>query len=277
LSAAPATPGVAWLAINLDRSPERLAELAGRLDALAIDWMRVPAIDGRRLALPLPGIDAGYYRAHHGRELLPDEVGCFLSHLRAMTAFLALPARYAVVLEDDARVTPQAVRLVRTLTAEGAPDDWDLVKLEAHHGAVGLPIRWLAEGARLCALPLRSAGSAAYLVNRVGAAALLDRLLPMRFPYDHAFDRAWDLRIRVRAVLPLPIEAPRATSTISRAGTAARKQAPWQIRAQTKSMRLLAGLAAWASPARPFPARSASAPGAERLFDQVEQAIAGRA
>lgn len=276
MSAGPTTSGVAWLAINLDRSPERLAAMARRLDGLAIDWMRVPAIDGRRLALPLPGIDAELYRAHHGRELLPDEVGCFLSHLRAMTTFLALPSRYAMVLEDDALVTPEAVGLVRTLTAERAPDDWDLVKFEAHHGAVGLPIRRLADGARLCALPLRSAGSAAYLVNRVAAAALLERLLPMRFPYDQAFDRAWDLRIRVRAVLPLPIEAPRATSTISRAGTAARKQAPWRIRAQTKSMRLVAGLAAWASPARPSSARSAAAPGAERLFDRVERAIAER-
>ncbi len=277
MSAAPTTSGVAWLAINLDRSPERLAEMAGRLDGLAIDWMRVPAIDGRRIALPLPGVDAAFYRAHHGRELLPDEAGCFLSHLRAMKAFLASPLRYAMVLEDDARVTPEAVRLVGMLTAEGAPDDWDLVKFEAHHGAVGLPVRRLADGARLCALPLRSAGSAAYLVNRIAAAALLDRLLPMRFPYDHAFDRAWDLRIRVRAVLPLPIEAPRATSTISRPGTAARKQAPWQIRAKTKSMRLVAALVAWASPARPFPARSASALDAERLFDRAERAIAERA
>jgi glycosyl transferase family 25 len=50
-------------------------------------------------------------------------------------------------------------------------------------------------------------GSSAYLMNRRAAAAWLrDRggLLPMRLPYDHAFDRAWLFGLKQRLVVPTP-------------------------------------------------------------------------
>lgn len=244
---------VRWLVLNLDRSPDRLAAIARSLAALGIGFERIRAVDGRGLAPPVHGLDADLWRATHGREPQPGEVGCYLSHLSALSRFLATDAAHAMVLEDDAVVTAAARDLVAQLTGPGAPDDWDLVRFEAHHGRLGLPIRRLTPSARLCALPFRSAGSAAYLLNRAAAAALLRDLMPMRRPYDLAFDRAWELGIRVRAVLPLPIAAPTTASTIDRSAGAGRRHAPLASKLATKAMRLVGGLHAWCAPNRAFP------------------------
>lgn len=269
--------GVGWFVLNLDRSPDRLAAIARDLETLGISPIRVPAVDGRALSLPLPGIDPGLYLGTHGRELLLGEVGCYLSHLRALRLFLASGFAHAMVLEDDAAVTPRAPALVEALTAAGAPDDWDLVKFEAHHGALGLPLRRLSPGGRLCALPHRSAGSAAYLVNRAAATALLGRLLPIRMPYDIAFDRGWDLGLRVRGILPYPVAARPSAPTIVRDGRpAARKRSPLRWRAATRAMRLLSALHSRAAPARAFPWRTAGPPGSEHLFEAVERVLAER-
>ena len=266
-----------WFVLNLDRSPERLAAVARALDALGIRPIRVPAVDGRALSLPLPGIDPALYLGTHGRELLMGEVGCYLSHLRALRLFLASGFAQAMVLEDDADVTPRASALVDVLTAPGSPDDWDIVKFEAHHGALGLPLRGLPPGGRLCALPHRSAGSAAYLVNRAAAAALLDRLLPMRMPYDIAFDRGWDLGLRVRGILPYPVATRPSAPTIVRDDRPAkRKRSPLRWRAGTRALRLLSALHSRAAPTRPFPWRAPASPGTGLLFEAVERTLAER-
>lgn len=249
--------GPLWLVINLDRSPDRLAAVGAGLGALGVAFTRVPAVDGRALPAALPGVDPAVYRRSHGRDVLPGEVGCTLSHLRALRAFLATPHRHAVVLEDDAVVTRGAVDLVGALLAPGAPDDWDLVKLEAHHTGRGLAVRRIEAGAggeagggagpMLCAMPYRSAGSAAYIVGRRAAAALLAGLLPMRFPYDVAIERGWDFGLRVRTVLPTPVTTAPVAPTLARdAGRGARRRAPALARMRAKAMFAATALGAWA-------------------------------
>lgn len=259
-----------WLVINLDRSPDRLAAIGAALGTFGIVFARVPAVDGRALRLPMPGIDPDLYRASHGREVLPGEVGCALSHLRALRTFLATPHRHAVILEDDAVVTREAVDVVAALVDPKAPEDWDLVKLEAHHSRFGFTARRIAPGVRLCALPYRSAGSAAYLVNRAAAEALLARLLPMRFPYDIAFERGWDLGIRVRTVLPLPVGTAPVPPTLAReAGVGTPRRAPALPRAAAKAMFAATAVCAWAGAGRGRRARARPA-----TSDLVERALA---
>ncbi|WP_237479705.1 glycosyltransferase family 25 protein [Lichenibacterium dinghuense] len=263
--------GPFWLVINLDRSPDRLAAVGADLGTLGIPFARVPAVDGRALPPSLPGVDPELYRRSHGRDVLPGEVGCALSHLRALRAFLATPHRHAVVLEDDAVVTRAAADLVSALVDPAAPDDWDLVKLEAHHSRLGLTARRIAPGVRLCALPYRSAGSAAYLVNRAAAEALLAGILPMRFPYDVAFERGWDFGIRVRTVLPLPVTTAPVPPVLARDdGACARRRAPALPRAAAKAMFAASALCAWAGAGRR--SRTAVCPAG---FDLADRALAG--
>lgn len=268
-----------WFFINLDRSPDRRAEMVADMRALGVEATRVAAIDGAALQLPLPGIDPDRYRTVHGRVLRSSEVGCYLSHIRVMQAFLAQPHEYAVILEDDVILNRDTADLVEELTASGAPDDWDMVKFEAHHKGMALPLRRLGGAYRLCALPTRSQGSAAYLVNRKTAAAFIERLLPMLVPYDHAFDRGWAMGLRMRAIVPWPIGTrPGVISTIT--DSPARKVRLYEKlptlmwRTKTETMRFLSALYAWAAPTRRFPWAPRPRPGSDSLVDQLAPVLA---
>lgn len=253
-------PDILWLLINLDRSPERLATMRRHLDGLGIAFSRVAGVNGRTLEFPLPGIDPALYRRSHGRELRPGEAGCYLGHLKAMKAFLANPARFAVILEDDVALKAETGSLIAALTAPGAPDDWDLVKLEARHKSLPLPIRTIAGEYRLATMLFRTTGGAAYLLNRRAAQACLAGLLPMRAPFDHAFDRDWALGIRGRAIVPFPATSQDGTNyavsnietgdvkTQKLTGLAKLPALGW--RARTEAMRVVSALWGWCAPGR---------------------------
>lgn len=274
----------AWLVINLDRSPERMSQMADMLRELGLDWTRVPGVDGSLLPAFVPGIDPDLYWRTHGRELRNGEIGCYLSHLRAMAMFLETSCTQAVVLEDDAVITPEAVDIVSRLTAEGAPDDWDMVKLEGHRQNIRIPLRRISERYAFSVLPTRPTGSAAYLVNRTAADTYRRELLPMSVPYDHAFDRGWAMGLRVRAVSPFPIRTGELFSTtIGGPSEPIRKiplrnKAPTLLwRASTECMRAASAIGALMFPSRPFPSRRSALTPNRDLADAAEAAVASRA
>ena len=151
----------------------------------------------------------------------------------------------------------------------------NLVKLEAHHSTVSLPIRRLFGPYCLCVVPTRPTGSAAYVINRSAAGAFLERLLPMVVPYDHAFDRGWALGLRVRAITPWPVKTD-GPSTIS---GEFRKLKAWQKgyslawRARTETMRFAGALHAWVLPGRRFQWLPRAPAGGKALFDQADREI----
>jgi glycosyl transferase, family 25 len=100
----------AWV-INLDRSPQRLAGISQQLQTLGLPWQRVPAVDARALTPEEAAqLDEAAFRARHGMPPLAGELGCYLSHVKVMRAFLATDDAFAVVLEDDVRLHPSACR-----------------------------------------------------------------------------------------------------------------------------------------------------------------------
>ena len=203
LHAASGTEGVLTLVINLDRSPDRLGRIGQRMQALGIDWERLPAVDGA--ALDEEGrraLDERGYRRLHGATPKLGELGCYLSHLRAMRTFLASEARFALILEDDVQPSQHLPDVVARLTR--VADQWDMVKLSKVHRGTPVTVLALGHGATLDVMLTRCTGSSAYIVNRRAAQAYLDKLLPMTLPYDHVFDRGWQLGLKVRLVSPPP-------------------------------------------------------------------------
>lgn len=89
--------------LNLDRHPERLAEIGRQLDAQDIDWQRFSAIDSLSAQTevldqftddkgPIPRMGAGA-RA------------CTVGHFLMWKEFLTTGVRVAFILEDDARIS----------------------------------------------------------------------------------------------------------------------------------------------------------------------------
>jgi len=196
---------VTWV-INLDRAPERLARIRSQLDALALPWQRLAAVDARALT-PEQGaaLDEPGYRRKHGMSPVGGELGCYLSHVEVMRRFVAMDARqarFALVLEDDVLLKPTLLAVLAGLIAKAGR--WDMVKLSAVHSGTPVPVVEVAPGHNLCVMLSRCTGSSAYLINRHAAEVYLQGLLPMSLPYDHVFDQGWRFGLKVRLVTPTP-------------------------------------------------------------------------
>lgn len=191
------------LVINLDRSPERLSGAANQLDRLGLSWQRLSASDGKLLSMHDPAlIDVHAFRRKHGKEPLPGELGCYLSHVRAIEAFLQTHKQAVLILEDDVRLGPDLPGVLGELMA--CATQWDVVKLSGLHSGTPLYMRALKGSYRMAVGLSRYTGASCYLVNRYAAEAYVKDLLPMTLPYDHEYDRAWARGIRIRMVVPAP-------------------------------------------------------------------------
>jgi len=92
---------IKFYVINLDRSYERLELISSQFSIQKIDIERISAIDGMKLNMSKEANDAAC-KSEMGRSIQPGEVGCFLSHRKALKAFIDSGSDFAVILEDDA-------------------------------------------------------------------------------------------------------------------------------------------------------------------------------
>ena len=65
---------------------------------------RIPAIDGSLIDAACFSND-NICRKEMGRSIQKGEIGCFLSHKKALEKFLSTKAQYAVVFEDELPMT----------------------------------------------------------------------------------------------------------------------------------------------------------------------------
>ena len=91
--------------VNLDASTERLAQADLELKNHHIQYERISAVDGRQFDVHA---QTGYNskKAHYftGRDLIGSEVGCYLSHKKALQKFAASGADWGLILEDDLKL-----------------------------------------------------------------------------------------------------------------------------------------------------------------------------
>jgi glycosyl transferase family 25 len=233
-------PQVMTYVINLDRSPQRLAAMTERLAPLPLTWQRISAVEGKHLNLPkLQALSIPQFLANHGKQPKPAEVGCYLSHLKVFEAFLATPeseAEFALILEDDVKFAPDFMDVLSGLIHHRA--DWDLVRLSGFHSGGPVGIRELCPGRRLAIMFFKQTSSAAYIINRHAARQMLERLVPMTVPYDHAYDQPWALNLKARMVSPLPIELDWAQESTIGYAPADSGKLPWYQRWSTYRYRL---------------------------------------
>jgi len=195
--------------INLDAATDRWAFIQESFARTQLVLCRVPAIDRTAIKLPDARYSERLYRWFHGRTPNIRELACYLSHLKAMEAFLATDEEHALIGEDDLvlradfdAVIEAAMRYARS---------WNILRVTGL--GPGHPARLvrLFGDYSLCVSLGRLKGAGAYVIDRAAATAFLDRLLPMRLPFDHAFDREWVMGLRAVYVSPFPasqVESP---------------------------------------------------------------------
>lgn len=119
--------------INLERSQDRLAQAKAQLDQASIPFERIEAVDGTALdQSAIASLDQVKATSMFTHPLRAGEIGCYLSHLRAVEHIVELELPYALVLEDDFAFKPLAqlalAKLEQSLTA-GQVKNWDVINL----------------------------------------------------------------------------------------------------------------------------------------------------
>jgi glycosyl transferase family 25 len=194
--------GLLVLLINLPRSTDRLAQMQTRLDALALPYQVLEAVDGMaRWDELLPTLDVSAFERHVGRDVLPGEVGCYHSHLMAWKRFLASDASTLLVLEDDMIFSDHFMEALHT-GLRGAKH-WDMLKLSKIRA--NQPVcQGMLGSYQLNAYIGAATGFGAYLIQRETAQRLLPTLLPIRAPIDRELEQIHRHGIRHFGLEPFP-------------------------------------------------------------------------
>lgn len=189
--------------INLDHAKERWERVEREATTAGFEVHRVPAIFGDDLQEPFYDYSPTGYRLFHGRRTNKREIGCYMSHLRALDDFLETEDEHAVIFEDDVQILPIACEMVRRATEH--TNLWDMLRLSGLHSGSPWAVVDLSDEYHLAVNISRQTGAGAYAVNRRCATILTEHLTPMTLPYDHAFDREWALGYKSLSMIPYPV------------------------------------------------------------------------
>lgn len=199
--------------INLDDSTDRLETMQHQLSMAGMKFTRIQAVRGADLP-----IDVAPFFAHvrQGKDpiLLPAEIGCYASHLRALRHVVESDAEVALILEDDAAIPYDLSRTLSELLRV-LPRGWDFVHLckETHHSK--RPIATLPSGQAVVRYSRLPSGSFGYLVSRSGARKLTDMSIPRFWAVDVDYRRPWMFGVDAYGVSPPIIGNLAPVSTIS--------------------------------------------------------------
>lgn len=114
--------------INLDRATDRLQLMVKEFEKCQIDFERISAVDAKKL-------DSNSYQIKnkYDRELVPGEIGCYLSHVKTLSHFLSSDNDFAIIIEDDAILAPDFKNIVEKALIKyntlPKKHQWDVLKL----------------------------------------------------------------------------------------------------------------------------------------------------
>lgn len=172
--------------INLDARPDRRAFMERQFAELGLEAKRVSASTADEISEThlTQYCDPGALHYHS-----PSEMACWYSHVQCWRSILDTGARWGLVFEDDAVLSPRLPAFLDAFFATGLDGRCDIVQLEtiARRTRVLPAIAHTEAGIAL--RPFRSTvyGTAAYLIRAT--------MLPSLLSDPHLFDRPVDHRL----------------------------------------------------------------------------------
>lgn len=169
-------------AISLPSAQRRRSDLSACLDG-NIAYEFVDAIPGA----DLHGRELEYCRQIYSprlfRNLTLNELGCSLSHRKALVRFTKTSAEFGLILEDDAHIAhADFLRIQEVVRAFRA---FDILKVGGNGQYTVDAVRvGNFSGVDVLAVAKFGAGANAYIVSRPGAWKLINTILPIREHYD---------------------------------------------------------------------------------------------
>ena len=188
-------PSLPIFLINLDRSADRLRRMQDQAAHLSNQFTRVRGVDG----LVLPDNMRPEFLNPDGSprsRMLPGEVGCYASHMRAWEHVIDNRLSHAMVLEDDVILEPE-LAAVAAAAVKSCPAGWDLIHLHASANKKKLiRVAQLEASYRLVRFTRLPINACAYLISQSGARKMRQpgpRVRPVDVEMRHGYLRNMDI------------------------------------------------------------------------------------
>lgn len=200
--------------INLNSDTERLSRIAERLRRMGLDYVRMPAVEGKSLEITGRIFNEAAFRRNMGKFTNKNEIACYLSHYEALKLFLQSGKKYGLILEDDMVFNSDFRKILESVLS--LDFRWDFIKFNAasDKGFGNVKVCGLFGKYKLVASLFSKKKSGAYIVNRKAAGNLIEKLLPMTVPFDHEMVKFYKYGIRQYSVFPSPSEEEKIGSSI---------------------------------------------------------------
>jgi glycosyl transferase family 25 len=149
-------------------------------------------------------------------KLTPGEVGCYASHLKALSVVVERGIAYALILEDDALLTRDLTQTIDNILAN-VPEDWDMVYLCRDPEHAVKPVACLKQSRTLVRYSRVPATMTGYLISRAGAEKFL---VPLKryWPFDTDIRQPWRFRLEIYGVVPCIVSVAEFESSIHALG-----------------------------------------------------------
>lgn len=203
--------------INLSESKGRLDRSQQELAKFNLVFERLEAVDGRKMTKAELDKLTLWDRSAFFKPLSPGEVGCYLSHIAAAEKIVRENWPYALVLEDDFRLTPHFSDII-SLVLRDAPKEFHIIKLQGNMSG-GEAIVNLSSDHKIIRHRSIPSQTVAQLWSLDGAKAFLNIARPLRRPVDVQLKHWWEGSLSIFHLSPPVVLDGDAQGTTSTIGT----------------------------------------------------------
>ena len=216
--------------ISLQDAGEKRADLAEALSEQSLSFQIIDAVDARQwqseaLAEHISSFGVACNMTHTPK---PGAVGCHLSHLKAYQNLIDSDASAAIILEDDAIITPELRRHMPCI--ERASAVFDIIFLCDRRPNRPAPVIGTSEeGLQFCLKKYSNIGTTGYVITRQAACYMLAHHTPFRLAIDTLLNRWWQTKLKVATTAPQLVRDDAMTSSIGYHDLAMIRNPIWRI------------------------------------------------
>jgi len=203
MKASPLDTGI--FCLNLKRSPKRRSYMMSQAELLGLEINFVDAIDGQNLKEDTVVQYNSDWRRKLGHPLKINEIGCCLSHQKALRTFLKSNYDFAIILEDDVILAPN---LLTVFEACKKIPEWDVLHLGIQYDYKGrYTLRTVLDHYNIFVPRKVTRGAYGLAYSRAGAKKTLKMNEMIHYAFDKQMALSYKNGIRHLAILPAPIQA----------------------------------------------------------------------
>ncbi|MFY9288343.1 MAG: glycosyltransferase family 25 protein [Alphaproteobacteria bacterium] len=178
--------------INLARATERRQRMDEQFKSFNLDYDVLDATDGRHLSADDKAlVDHESRKAITPHPLTDNEIGCWISHRRAMRAIIDSGVKMAAILEDDAALAADFPYVLEAIEDHGGSFDFIDLHRNFKRDEFFVSSRPLLPGCDLGRIGYTHMRATAYVMSREGAKKFLNYAPRFAHAVDKELHRWW--------------------------------------------------------------------------------------